>query len=78
MLAAFLVFVLVAGSIIGGYFAVTLLPGIFAARRLDRRLREHHAGCVAKRIGFWDHIDPAYQLALCAKMLRGRKRCDIG
>jgi tight adherence protein B len=40
MLPAFLVFVVVAGSIIGGYFAVTLLPGVFAARRLDRRLRD--------------------------------------
>jgi tight adherence protein B len=40
MLAAFLVFVLVAGSIVGGYYAVTLLPGYFAARRLDQRLRD--------------------------------------
>src|SRR5882757_1484627 len=40
MLLAFLVFVVVAGSIIGSYFAMTLLPGVFAARRLDRRLRD--------------------------------------
>jgi len=40
MLAAFLVFVLVAGSIVGGYYAITLLPGILAARRLDQRLRD--------------------------------------
>jgi tight adherence protein B len=40
MFLAFLVFVVVAGSIIGGYYAVTLLPGVFAARRLDRRLRD--------------------------------------
>ena len=40
MLLALLVFVIVAGSIIGGYFAVTLLPGVFAARALDRRLRD--------------------------------------
>jgi tight adherence protein B len=40
MLLALLVFVVVAGSIIGGYFAVTLLPGVFAARALDRRLRD--------------------------------------
>ncbi len=40
MLPAVLVFVGVAGSIIAGYFAVTMLPEIFAARRLDRRLRD--------------------------------------
>jgi len=40
MLLPFLIFVLVAGGIIGGYFAVALLPGVFAARRLDRRLRD--------------------------------------
>ena len=40
MLPALLVFVVVAGSIIGGYYAVTVLPGVFAARRLDRRLRD--------------------------------------
>lgn len=40
MLLPFLIFVLVSGGIIGGYFAVTLLPGVFAARRLDRRLRD--------------------------------------
>jgi tight adherence protein B len=40
MLAAILVFLLVSGSIVGGYFAVTMLPGVLAARRLDRRLRD--------------------------------------
>jgi tight adherence protein B len=40
MLAALLVFVVVAGSIVGGYYAVTLLPGYLAARRLDERLRD--------------------------------------
>lgn len=39
MLLPFVVFVVVAGSIVGGYFAIALLPGVFAARRLDRRLR---------------------------------------
>ena len=36
----FFIFVVVAGSIIGGYLAVTLLPGVFAARALDRRLHD--------------------------------------
>jgi tight adherence protein B len=40
MLLSVLVFLIVAGGIIGGYYAVTELPGILAARRLDRRLRE--------------------------------------
>jgi tight adherence protein B len=40
MLAALLVFVVVAGSIVGGYYALTLLPGYLAARRLDQRLRD--------------------------------------
>jgi len=40
MLAALLVFLLVSGSIVGGYFAATMLPGVLAARRLDRRLRD--------------------------------------
>jgi tight adherence protein B len=37
---AFFVFIVVAGTIIGGYFAVTILPEKFAARALDRRLRD--------------------------------------
>src|SRR6059036_686733 len=37
---AFFVFVVVTGTIIGGYFAVTILPERFAARKLDRRLRD--------------------------------------
>jgi tight adherence protein B len=40
MLLPFLVFTVVAGSIVGGYYAVTMLPGVLAARRLDRRLRD--------------------------------------
>ena len=40
MLAAILVFLVFAGSIVGGYYAVTLLPGYLAARRLDERLRD--------------------------------------
>jgi tight adherence protein B len=40
MLLALLVFIVVAGSIIGGYYAVMLLPGVVAARKLDRRLRD--------------------------------------
>ena len=34
------IFVVVAGTIFGGYFAVTLLPEVFAARALDRRLHD--------------------------------------
>ena len=52
--------------------------GVRAQGRLDRRLREDHAGGVTKRIRLWNHIDPTYQLSLRAKMLRGRKRCNIG
>ena len=37
---AFFVFVVVAGTIIGGYFAVTILPERFAARKLDLLLRD--------------------------------------
>jgi tight adherence protein B len=40
MLLPFLVFVMVVGAIMGGYIAATRLPGVLAARRLDRRLRE--------------------------------------
>jgi tight adherence protein B len=40
MLLPFLVFVVVAGGIIGGYAAVTRLPGALAARRLERRLHD--------------------------------------
>ena len=36
-IAAFLV---VTGTILGGYAAVTLLPGVLASRRLDERLRD--------------------------------------
>ena len=40
MLLPFIIFVAVSGAIIGGYFAAAQLPGILAARRLDRRLRD--------------------------------------
>ncbi len=40
MLAALLVFVLVAGVIVGGYVAVPRIPGMLARRRLERRLQE--------------------------------------
>jgi tight adherence protein B len=40
MLIAIATFVLVTGGIIGGYLAMTNLPGMLAARRLDQRLRE--------------------------------------
>jgi Flp pilus assembly CpaF family ATPase len=38
MLAAFMVFVLVVGAIMGTYIAMMRVPGMLAARRLDRRL----------------------------------------
>jgi tight adherence protein B len=44
MLLAFVVFVLVAGAIMGGYAALTHLPGVVASRRLDRRLRDVSSG----------------------------------
>jgi tight adherence protein B len=37
---ALLVFLMVAGAIVGGYVAVTRLPGALATRRLDQRLRD--------------------------------------
>ena len=37
---ALFVFIVVTGTIFGGYFAVTILPERFAARKLDRRLRD--------------------------------------
>jgi tight adherence protein B len=40
MLPALFVFLLVSGSIIGIYYAVTWLPGHLAARRLDQRLHD--------------------------------------
>jgi len=40
MLPALFVFLLVSGSIIGIYYAVTWLPGHLAARRLDQRLQD--------------------------------------
>jgi tight adherence protein B len=40
MLLPLLVFLLATGAIMGAYAAFTYLPGVFAARRLDRRLRD--------------------------------------
>ena len=40
MMLTLFVFIVVSGTIIGGYFAVTILPEKFAARQLDRRLRD--------------------------------------
>jgi tight adherence protein B len=40
MVAALFVFVLVSGSVIGAYYAATWLPGVLAARRLERRLHD--------------------------------------
>jgi tight adherence protein B len=40
MLLPFMVFVVVAGLIVGAYFAATALPGMLASRRLDERLRD--------------------------------------
>ena len=44
MMLPLLVFLFVAGSIVGGYFAITILPDKFAARELDRRLRDVGTG----------------------------------
>jgi len=40
MFLAILVFLLVAGTIVGAYAAVVYLPGFLAGRRLDQRLQE--------------------------------------
>jgi len=40
MLVPLAVFVLVVGFVLGGYYAVTMLPGTLASRRLDQRLRD--------------------------------------
>jgi tight adherence protein B len=40
MLPSIAVFLLATGAIMGAYAALTKLPGVFAARRLDRRLRD--------------------------------------
>ena len=47
MLLSIAVFVLVAGAIMGGYAAIAMLPGMLAARRLDRRLRDVSFGAPA-------------------------------
>jgi tight adherence protein B len=38
MFLAFLVFVVVTGAILGGYYAVTVLPGVLEQRKLNQRL----------------------------------------
>src|SRR5204862_5618864 len=38
MLLAFAAFVVVAGTVVGGYAALTYLPGLFASRRIGQRL----------------------------------------
>ena len=40
MMLPLLAFVLISGTIFGGYMAVTYLPGLLASRRLERRLRD--------------------------------------
>src|SRR6185436_2745617 len=40
MLLALAVFILVAGSIVGAYYAATTMPGVLAARRLNQRLQD--------------------------------------
>ena len=44
MLLALLAFLVVAGSIVGGYFAVTSLPEMMASRRMSQRLADVSAG----------------------------------
>ena len=41
---AMLAFVVMAGTILGGYYAVTIVPGQLADRRMDRRLRDVSTG----------------------------------
>jgi tight adherence protein B len=48
MLLPFIVFVLVTGGILGGFMAMTRLPGFLQARRMDRRLRELSQGPVTE------------------------------
>ena len=50
MVLALLVFVLVAGLVLGAYAAYTYLPDIFASRKLDQRLREVSMGGPAAEI----------------------------
>src|SRR3982751_6905310 len=40
MLIALVIFLIVTGSIVGGYYAAVNLPGFLAARKLNQRLRE--------------------------------------
>jgi len=40
MIPAVLVFIAASGAILGGYYALTNVPGMLAARRMDQRLRD--------------------------------------
>lgn len=40
MVLALLVFLVVAGAVVGAYYAVTTVPGLMAKRRLDRRFQD--------------------------------------
>ncbi|HWN84894.1 MAG TPA: hypothetical protein VNN99_07085, partial [Vicinamibacterales bacterium] len=40
MALAILVFVVVSGSVVGGYLALMRLPGMMAGRQLEKRLRD--------------------------------------
>ena len=40
MLIALVIFIIVTGSIVGGYYAAVNLPGFLASRKMDQRLRE--------------------------------------
>ena len=50
MLLPLIVFVVVVGAIMGAYAAATRLPGLLAARRLDRRLRDVSAPYEAETV----------------------------
>jgi hypothetical protein len=66
---AFFVFVVVAGTIIGGYFAVTILPERFAARKLDLRLRDMGSDGEAPSEGVGETV--------VKRALKGRCRASI-
>lgn len=53
---ALFVFIVVAGTIIGGYFAVMILPERFAARKLDLRLRDSGSDGEAPSEGVADTV----------------------
>ena len=53
---ALFVFVVVAGTIVGGYFAVMILPERFAARKLDLRLRDSGSDGEAPSVGVGEPV----------------------